>query len=578
VTARLRPGQMFGRYEIVRLIGEGGMGAVYEATRPGLKRRFAIKTLLPEIAEREDIRTRFLREGEAATSINHPNVVAVSDVGTEDGIPFLVMEFFEGQTLGELLASRGALDAEESLALLLPVVSAIATGHERGVINRDLKPDNIFLAKGPWGDRIPKVLDFGVSKLTTDESKPITRTMSVLGTAAYMSPEQARGAKLVGFPSDQYSLGLILYEMLTGKRAFPGENRLEILYNVTHGAIRPARLVNPAISAEVEAVLTRMLRIAPTDRFSSLQECGRALLPLADAKTRMAMANAFTTAESEASATSGSAAPPQGVTSEFIDHLSPAPRGGGTVELPAPADTTLGQSAVEARAVRREAPAPSRSGRRWGLVVGLGAVAMGGGLFALKSNLDGFRATPAIGSDVPAAQPVAMSAPSVPFVIRAVPPEAELALDDRPPTRGRLEVMLPLAGSSHHVRASAAGYVPKDISFGAGESPPSEIRLERVAPISDTVTETPPESSVAHADGHEPASAPHSKRPVTAEHKHVIKVVGPKDGPAAPMVAAKPPAAAPTPDKKELRAPEVPPAAQQSPKRGSNNAVILSPN
>src|SRR5947209_10727305 len=203
---RLAENQLFGKYRIVRLMGEGGMGAVYEAVHPVLKKRFAIKTLLPTVAVQRDARARFLREAEAASRINHPNVVAVLDVGTEGDTPYLVMEFLEGETLDALLARRTVLPVADAVDLMLPVISAVSTAHEHGVIHRDLKPQNIFLSRGPWGEAIPKVLDFGVSKLVDDgEAVALTGTQAMLGTVTYMSPEQARGARGVDARSDQYA-------------------------------------------------------------------------------------------------------------------------------------------------------------------------------------------------------------------------------------------------------------------------------------------------------------------------------------------------------------------------------------
>jgi serine/threonine protein kinase len=180
----LQTGQVLGRYQIVRLIGQGGMGAVYEAVHVVLKKRFAIKTLLPSLAEVPGARARFLREGEAASRISHPNVVTVSDVGSEGDMPYMVMEFLEGQPLSDLLAARGHLPVREAVDILLPVASAVSTGHDMGVIHRDLKPANVFLARGGWGGGVvPKVLDFGVSKMSGGEGAALTGTLAVLGTA-----------------------------------------------------------------------------------------------------------------------------------------------------------------------------------------------------------------------------------------------------------------------------------------------------------------------------------------------------------------------------------------------------------
>ena len=164
------------------------MGTVFEAFHPALKKRFAIKTLLPSIAQTPEFRARFLREAEVAARINHPNIVRVTDVGSDDDMPYMVMEYLEGQTLGRLLESRGRLEVAEAADILLPAISAVAAGHAEGVVHRDLKPENIFLTPGLWGDLVPKVLDFGVSKVISDEpSAALTGTLTVLGTAAYMS-------------------------------------------------------------------------------------------------------------------------------------------------------------------------------------------------------------------------------------------------------------------------------------------------------------------------------------------------------------------------------------------------------
>src|SRR3569832_1351354 len=383
---RLQDGQTFGRYQIVRLIGEGGMGSVYEAVHTGLKKRFAIKTLLASLAEVEEARLRFLREGEAAATINHPNVVAVTDVGTEGGVPYLVMEYLEGQTLGDLLVARPRLGIEEAVGLLLPVISAVAAGHDAGVIHRDLKPQNIFLARVRFGVLTPKVLDFGESKFAReDRSAALTQTMSVLGTAPYMSPEQARGAKRVEFASDQYALGLILYEMMTGQRAHGGDHPLEILHNVVSMAIQPARELLPELPAALDSVLSRMLAAQPADRFPSLHECGRSLLAFADATTRAAMTHAFRAEDSAPVHASGAISGRAGATmiataearvassSSGLKSASRRVESRAAQSTPAlPVDTTSRHASGEAAQVTTGVPtASSQKARRGTLVAGL---------------------------------------------------------------------------------------------------------------------------------------------------------------------------------------------------------------
>src|SRR5688572_22810732 len=171
------------------------MGAVYEGLHVELKKRVAIKTLHPELALRKTARQRFLREGEAASRIRHPHVVDVTDVDTHDGMPYLVMEFLEGLDLKQTIVQKGPMSATETVDLLLPAIAAIAAGHDEGVIHRDLKPHNIFLAHTRTGDIVAKVLDFGVSKLTDPATggPSLTGTAAIMGTVAYMSPEQAKG-------------------------------------------------------------------------------------------------------------------------------------------------------------------------------------------------------------------------------------------------------------------------------------------------------------------------------------------------------------------------------------------------
>src|SRR4051812_13936211 len=248
------------------------MGVVYEGLHAELRKRVAIKVLQPEFAKSADARTRFLREGEAAARIRHPHVVDVSDVGTHEGLPFLVMEYLEGEDLGALLFREGALALERSLDILLPILAGVAAGHAQGVIHRDLKPQNIFISVGWDGEIVPKALDFGVSKLLDagGASVNVTQAGAGYGTGQDMSPEQARGAMDVGAASDQYALAEILYECLTGKLAYPGANTLEVLRRVASNDFTPPRQLLPAIPDVVEAIILRAMRLDPGERFESL--------------------------------------------------------------------------------------------------------------------------------------------------------------------------------------------------------------------------------------------------------------------------------------------------------------------
>ena len=490
-TNPIQAGQIFARYQIVRTIGEGGMGTVYEAFHPALKKRFAIKTLLPAIAQTPEFRTRFLREAEVAARINHPNIVRVTDVGCEGDIPYMVMEFLEGQTLGRLLASRGRLEFLETADILLPVLSAVAAGHAEGIIHRDLKPENIFLTQGPWGELVPKVLDFGVSKLMTDEpSGALTGTLTVLGTAAYMSPEQARGARQVTHLSDQYALGLILYEMLTGTRCHPGENPFEILFNISNLAIVPLLDLRPDCPPELEQVVMRMLSPEPENRYPSLLEVGAALLPFAGERTRHAMASAFH----------------QNAVTSVLPLVDPlASNSGGSIldRTPPPLTPSRArpgsgrvistrQESHRSESIQPRSPdqttdlVPRRLGRR-AQVVGAalaGAALLGGVFWVLlrqpsQPPLPPRKLAPSpepVADDPPKPLPPPPAARHIDVTV--IPAQAWISIDNGSPWAGELHTTLPADDASHVLRAWAQGYEPKTIAFGPDARLPAQIRLD----------------------------------------------------------------------------------------------------
>ena len=243
----MNSGTQLGSYEILSAIGKGGMGEVWKAKDTKLGREVAIKTLPEEFAQDTDRLARFEREAKLLASLNHPNIAAIYGLEEHQGSRFLVLELVEGDTLGEQI-KRGAIPVEESLKLALQIAEALESAHEKGVIHRDLKPANIKIT--PEGK--VKVLDFGLAKAlegdVAEASVSTSPTLSmaatqqgvILGTAAYMSPEQARReGHLVDGRSDVFSLGVVLYELLTGTRPFPGEDFDEVLNNILHREAKP---------------------------------------------------------------------------------------------------------------------------------------------------------------------------------------------------------------------------------------------------------------------------------------------------------------------------------------------------
>jgi serine/threonine protein kinase len=284
----LRKGAQLGQYEIVRVVGSGGMGVVYEAHHEALGRRVALKVMhTPTTDAPNELATaRFLREGRAAAQVRHDNVVDVFDFGVHEGTPFLVMELVEGESLSERLEREGTLPVSTALELLLPIFSAVSALHAAGIIHRDLKPANILLGRGRAGEISPKVADFGVSRI--DDAPGLTESGVVVGSYPYMPPEQVRALKEATERADQYSLGAILYECLTGKRPYEGTSAYELAHAILHAPLvsassrssRDAK-VPVQIPVALDAVLNRALAREPESRFPSVDDFGAALLPFA---------------------------------------------------------------------------------------------------------------------------------------------------------------------------------------------------------------------------------------------------------------------------------------------------------
>ncbi|HEV3191042.1 MAG TPA: serine/threonine-protein kinase [Polyangiaceae bacterium] len=273
----------FGRYEATGLLGRGAMGEVFEARHIELGTRVAIKVVHEDATIDPGAARRVVREGRAAAAIRHPHVVTVLDVGTESGFPFLVMELLEGEDLAKRLARDGPLSVVETADLLLPVTSAVAAAHDAGVVHRDLKPSNVFLAQRRGGVE-PVVVDFGISK-TRHGTEPTTSSHGVAGTVLYMAPEVIRGHDATP-ESDQYALGILLYECAVGSAPFCNDDRYELLNAIMTGPIVAPSDLNPRVSPSFDTVVLRALSRDPVSRFQSVRALGAALLPFASEETR----------------------------------------------------------------------------------------------------------------------------------------------------------------------------------------------------------------------------------------------------------------------------------------------------
>jgi serine/threonine protein kinase len=277
-------GKHINNYEVVSLLGEGGMGTVYLAIHPIMGRKAAIKVLKPELARDESLVGRFFNEARAANAIRHPNIIDIIDVGLtpEDNVPYMLMEFLEGESLAARLDRVRPMPVDQTVEIALQTASALAAAHSKGIVHRDLKPDNLFLVPDEMvgnGERV-KVLDFGIAKLRDDMrgSSMKTRTGAIMGTAAYMSPEQCQGLiEKLDHRTDVYALGIILFEMLCGGPPFISEGFGDIIIMHVMKAPENPQLKNPAIPDNVSAAILRALAKNPEDRFQSMLEFQAAL-------------------------------------------------------------------------------------------------------------------------------------------------------------------------------------------------------------------------------------------------------------------------------------------------------------
>jgi eukaryotic-like serine/threonine-protein kinase len=253
------------RYQIEASIGSGGMAEVYRGFDPVLSRTVAIKVLSPQFARDSSFVQRFRREAQAAARLNHPNIVGVYDTGQDDGTQFIVMEFIEGRTLGDFLALGRRPTPVQAAEIAQKICSALAAAHAQGVIHRDIKPGNVMVTR----DGTVKVMDFGIARVLGPETAP--QTSAVLGTASYLSPEQAQGEP-VDARTDIYSLGAVLYEMLTGRPPFTGDSPVSVAYKQVNESPAAPSSLNPDVPARLDAVVMKALSKNPANRYQTAEE------------------------------------------------------------------------------------------------------------------------------------------------------------------------------------------------------------------------------------------------------------------------------------------------------------------
>jgi serine/threonine-protein kinase len=285
---------LFGKYRVDRLLGVGGMGAVVAAHHLQLDTRVAIKFLLPDTLANEEAVARFAREARAAVLMNNEHVARIFDVGTlATGAPYMVMEFLDGVDLGAFLQQQGPLAVKEAVDFVLQTCEAVAEAHALGIVHRDLKPANLFCIRRPDGRRAIKVLDFGISKVTgsawSSPDDSLTRAATMMGTPLYMSPEQLEAPQTVDARTDIWALGIILYELLTGKMPFYGNTLPQVSVKIAVRAPQPLRDFRPDAPDGLATVIDTCLEKEREKRYRNVAELALALLPFGPNRARAAV-------------------------------------------------------------------------------------------------------------------------------------------------------------------------------------------------------------------------------------------------------------------------------------------------
>lgn len=401
--AEVVPGAQLGRYKIIRRLGEGGMSAVFEAVHMDIHKPVAIKVLSNALAQQQEAQVRFLREAAAASRLQHPNVVDVSDFGTENGRYYLVMELMRGEDLSQHIQRKGPVAAMALADIMLPICAGVHAAHDMKIVHRDLKPQNIFLCKAPTGGTVPKVLDFGISKVVDAEAAALTHSGMMMGTPYYLSPEQIIQNQ-ADHRSDQYALGVILYECATGRRPHEAETLYGILNSITQGSYPRPRALRPEMPEPFEMIILRTLAQDPARRYPSVHALGAALLPFASDKQRMIWSDFFAGAVTD---TNDAVSPPVVNSAAGKSGSTELLRNDGSGSMPHNATRILPDASQSGAAMRRQLSASQANrntftdvdedvvagmrARPKGLIVGIvaGAVLLVGVLaYALSGSKD----------------------------------------------------------------------------------------------------------------------------------------------------------------------------------------------
>jgi serine/threonine protein kinase len=538
-------GARLGKYQIVRRLGVGGMGAVYEALHGEIGKRVAIKVLAPAVAAIPEARARFLLEAQLTSKVRHPHAVDVTDMGTEGDQTYLVMELLDGEDLAARQERAGKMEVEELIDIMLPVCSAVSAAHAAGVIHRDIKPQNIFLARGVHGI-VAKVLDFGISKAQGGgPPQALTGTDAVIGTPYYLAPEQVADNRASSPASDQYAIGVVLYECLSGVRPFQADSLFLVLQAIVGGAHAPLSTHRPDVDPALAAVVRRAMDVDPSRRFPSVTMLARALWPFASERGQLLWSDTFgaspmETVDDAAFRDAGVRYPISGPRDAGVRYPISGPRD-GALRRP--------DSGFRPPSIPSGVSVDLRPRSRAPLVAGaLALVGLGVGVawYAVSRPVETRVAAVAPAAPVrpyaPEAPPPAPAPAAKPrnYTAHVVvsPATARIVLDGRDVGPSPFDWTFPQDGTTHSLDVSAEGFEAQKVSF-QDAPPPSRIVL------------------VARP------AAPRSRTRLVAR-KH-----------AAPAPSPLPTATAPAPPPPPPPAPERPAPREAPPRLGANGAPVI---
>jgi serine/threonine-protein kinase len=462
-----------GKYRLDRVLGIGGMGAVFEAVNTWTERRVAIKVMIAQRVEGNDLAVRFLQEARAASKIAHPNIVDVLDMGQDpnDGTLYIVQEFLTGRDLRHILDDRGMLAPREAFEYLLPVMSALCAAHDRGIVHRDLKPENMFVTRSANGI-VPKLIDFGIAKVV-DGGRPVeklTRPGETMGTPHYMSPEQARGERDTDAQTDIWAMGAVWFETLTGRCPFEGASYNELLAKILVDPVPSLAAIAPGLPPSIASAVQRALERDRSVRYTSMQKFLRTLLDAPELQKEEWM-RALRTRYAELL---GGEEFFDGPTALVPQTLAARSDGDATTKK-LPADGVApGQMSTTLRGTPREVdpgrPGVTRRVSTW-TGVGLAAAALLAvtTTFAIRGRNHG--------TETPTRAPEHVAQPPVAVHVVIEPASADVTFDDVRRGHGPFDARIERDGHLHTLGIAAAGYEPWTITFSADAPPPAAIQL-----------------------------------------------------------------------------------------------------